>query len=268
MALSAGCPICNEPLASSSQQLRSDDEPTVLVTSCSKHGQVGSFCFKGGELVYTGPTITSNVMTVDFISMYPSIMASCGVSPETIDYVTPSYSQTYRFDHITTIGKYSIHNTACIVILIVCGTISGKVNTPDTHHIIGEFCTVFEAKKYSADSISASCKYLVRALISEEYESNLKLFTLHKEGKGPPLKKNSKILNRVIKQPVKCMILQCHCFQMQCTRKDSDSSSTCFNKCLDENGERCVWLDGKGCFCNICNCNCNKRYKKQDAQLI
>ena len=74
--------------------------------------------------------------------------------------------------------------------------------------------------------------------------------------------------NSVIKQPVKCMILQCHCFQMQCTRKDSDSSSTCFNKCLDENGERCVWLDGKGCFCNICNCNCNKRYKKQDAVRI
>ena len=42
MAQPARCPICNEPLASSSQQLRSDDEPTVLVTSCSKHGQVGS----------------------------------------------------------------------------------------------------------------------------------------------------------------------------------------------------------------------------------
>ena len=55
---------------------------------------------------------------------------------------------------------------------------------------------------------------------------------------------------------------------MQCTRKDSDSSSTCFNKCLDKKGERCVWLDGKGYSCNIFNCNCNKRYKKQDAVRI
>ena len=36
------CPICSEALVSTSQQLGSDDEPTVLVRSCSKHGQVGS----------------------------------------------------------------------------------------------------------------------------------------------------------------------------------------------------------------------------------
>ena len=114
-------------------------------------------CFNGGELVYTGPTITSNVMTVDFISMYPSIMVSCGVSPEIIDYVTPSYFQTCRFDDITTIGKYTVHNNAWIVILIICGTISRKVNTPNTHHILGELRNVLDVKKYSAGSISASC---------------------------------------------------------------------------------------------------------------
>ena len=37
------------------------------------------------------------------------------------------------------------------------GTISGKVNTPDAHHIIGELCNVLDVKKHSADSISASC---------------------------------------------------------------------------------------------------------------
>ena len=105
-------------------------------------------------------------------------------------------------------------------------------------------------------------------IILRDYESNLKFFTLHKEGKGPPLKKHGKIVNRLIKQPGKCMLLQCHCFQMQCTRKDSDSGSTCFNKCLDKNGKRSAWLDGKGCSCIICNCNCNKKYKKQDAVKI
>ena len=64
------------------------------------------------------------------------------------------------------------------------------------------------------------------------------------------------------------MLLQCYCFQIQCTRKDSDSGSTCFNNFLDKNGKQCAWLDGKGCSCIICNYNCNKIYKKQDDVKI
>ena len=135
------------------QTTRRSTNSVIDITRCDWRPE----CFNGGELVYTGPTITSNVMTADFISIYLSIMASCGVSPEIIDYVTPSYFQTCRFDDITTIGKYTVHNNAWIVILIICGTISRKVNTPNAHHILGELCNVLDVKKYSADSISASC---------------------------------------------------------------------------------------------------------------
>mmetsp|Transcript_2713 Transcript_2713/g.7222 ORF Transcript_2713/g.7222 Transcript_2713/m.7222 type:complete len:926 (+) Transcript_2713:17548-20325(+) len=53
--------------------------------------------FKGGEVLYTGPCVASNLMIVDFISMYPSIMSSCSISPECVDYVLPSIDQTPRF---------------------------------------------------------------------------------------------------------------------------------------------------------------------------
>ena len=101
-----------------------------------------------------------------------------------------------------------------------------------------------------------------------EYEEKLRVLNLYKEGKGPPLKKNNKIINRIIKPPGKSLLLQCHCFQMHCTRKDSDSGSTCFNKCMNNNGNRYPWIDGNGCTCTICQCKCNKRYKKQDTVRI
>ena len=64
------------------------------------------------------------------------------------------------------------------------------------------------------------------------------------------------------------MLLQCHYFQTQCTCINSDPASNCYNECLDENGKRCVWLDGKDCSYFVCNCNYNKRYRKQDTVRI
>ena len=43
--------------------------------------------FKVGELLYYGPQVMDSVMAIDFVSMYPSIMYSCGISPESIDYI-------------------------------------------------------------------------------------------------------------------------------------------------------------------------------------
>ena len=41
--------------------------------------------FKGRELLYYGPQVRDNVMSLDFVSIYPSIIYSCGISPESID---------------------------------------------------------------------------------------------------------------------------------------------------------------------------------------
>ena len=41
--------------------------------------------FKVGELLYYGPQVRDNVTTIYFVSRYPSIIYSCGISPESID---------------------------------------------------------------------------------------------------------------------------------------------------------------------------------------
>ena len=79
-----------------------------------------------------------------------------------------------------------------------------------------------------------------------EYKKNLCVLNLYKEGKGPSLKK---IINRIVKPPGKFLLLQCYCFQMHCTRKDSDSGSTCFKKCVNDNEKTYLYIDGNDCTC-------------------
>ena len=37
---------------------------------------------------------------------------------------------------------------------------------------------------------------------------------------------------------------------------------------MNNNGNIYPWIDGNGCTCTICQCKCNKRYKKQDTVRI
>ena len=57
--------------------------------------------FRGGEILFSTPLIASNVQIVDFNAMYPSIIASVGVSPESIDIECSMFGLQPRFTHIT-----------------------------------------------------------------------------------------------------------------------------------------------------------------------
>ena len=43
--------------------------------------------FKGGLVLLTGPLCCRNVAVCDFVSMHPSIIASCNIYPECVDYM-------------------------------------------------------------------------------------------------------------------------------------------------------------------------------------
>lgn len=101
--------------------------------------------FRGGELIYCGPVVASNVMVVDFVSMYPTIMASCGISPESIDYVTPSYSQSARFTSLGIAVMVSMIIPDLMITVIVYG-VMGTVSTSMRHRlIIAEKCAIFSS---------------------------------------------------------------------------------------------------------------------------
>jgi DNA polymerase elongation subunit (family B) len=55
------------------------------------------YTFCGGEVLFTSTMCASNVLICDFVSMYPSIMWSGGISPESVDYIDHSTLGTVRF---------------------------------------------------------------------------------------------------------------------------------------------------------------------------
>jgi len=57
--------------------------------------------FKGGEILFSHPLIANNVIVVDFTAMYPSIIASAGISPKSIDIELSMYHRACRFDTVT-----------------------------------------------------------------------------------------------------------------------------------------------------------------------
>ena len=81
------------------------------------------------------------------------------------------------------------------------------------------------------------------------------------------------------------IILQCHCYQMNCVKEGTDVGSTCGSGCkinTNENdnsdttggggGGRYEWeFDNCGqkfCTCPICTCKCRKAYKMEDIDSI
>ena len=79
----------------------------------------------------------------------------------------------------------------------------------------------------------------------------------YKNGSGPcPKTTSGKDFKRCPPVPImETMLLQCHCHQMSCSRRDSDRGSTCIIGCLNNDGTRYDWSDGY-CTCKICVCKC------------
>ena len=58
-------------------------------------------------------------MTIDFVSMYPSIMYSCGISPESTDYIYLFNFLQQRFHSISYLEIYSVCSGVCMISLCV-----------------------------------------------------------------------------------------------------------------------------------------------------
>lgn len=127
--------------------------------------------FRGGELIYTGPCVASNIMSVDFVSMYPTIMSSCGISPESIDYVSPSDVSSRQFRQIGVRAIWEMSRTDCLISCVIYGIVDGQRNVPESALIIGEFTIISEldrSESLSNDSITRTCRRRAYGMMSRD----------------------------------------------------------------------------------------------------
>lgn len=100
--------------------------------------------FKGGEILYSQPLIAHNVLVVDFTSMYPSIICSAGISPESIDFECSMYHRRCRFDSIEVHISLMKHSAGSFLGACVIGTDAPYKDGQDPRMecIIGEWYNV------------------------------------------------------------------------------------------------------------------------------
>lgn len=74
----------------------------------------------GAYVMFRKPCVTSNVPSIDFISMYPSIIVSAGISPESIDVVDGSNSLNLgRFDKIECYVTYHCSDVGTLSLILI-----------------------------------------------------------------------------------------------------------------------------------------------------
>jgi hypothetical protein len=98
--------------------------------------------------------------------MYPSIMASCAISPECIDYVTSdNHGYATRFSYVGFCSMYSKRSLDGIILsCIVYGGIDIRVpNAPESSIMIGESIGVDAYHDMSYESILAILTEKVRS---------------------------------------------------------------------------------------------------------
>ena len=102
-----------------------------------------------------------------------------------------------------------------------------------------------------------------------KHRSLVEEWVKYKDGKGPCPKTNTgKEFTRIPPPPkTESLILQCHCHQMTCARKNSNVGSTCAILCTQVDGNRYGWGD-VACECIVCKCECKKAYKMEDIARI
>ena len=88
--------------------------------------------------MYYGNQVRDNVMAIDFVSMYPSIMHSCGISPESIDYIDLVNVLHQRFHSTSYLTIYSVCAGVCVISLCVYGsnTFASNMDRKSFRHII------------------------------------------------------------------------------------------------------------------------------------
>ena len=98
--------------------------------------------FKGRELLYYGPQVRDNVMALYFVIIYPSIMYSCGISPDSIYYIDLVNVLHQRYHSISYLAIYSVCAGVCMISLCVYGSdkcASNMDRTSFSHIITSEW---------------------------------------------------------------------------------------------------------------------------------
>ena len=97
----------------------------------------------------------------------------------------------------------------------------------------------------------------------------------HPKDPFDPSKTMTRKPREVAKKNLKQLLAMCKCSISSCVMRNSDTGSTCFNKCRYVDAQVCVPADavqvdarypwnGNGCTCPICKCQCNKMYAVDD----
>ena len=77
-------------------------------------------------------------MAIDFVSMYSSIMYSCGKPPESIDYIDLVNVLQQRFHSISYLAIYNVCSGVCIISLCIYGSkkCASNIDRTSFSHII------------------------------------------------------------------------------------------------------------------------------------
>ena len=90
--------------------------------------------------MFREPLIAKFVMIVDFVSMYPSIIASCGISPESIDSRDLNTFNGHRFSTLTIYVHVHKISPANYVLISIIGSDNDCNTDPSLQCIVAEKC--------------------------------------------------------------------------------------------------------------------------------
>eukprot|EP00978_Attheya_sp_CCMP212_P041928 scaffold247168_cov61-Attheya_sp.AAC.1 len=141
--------------------------------------------FEGGEVLFRKPLIAKFIMIVDFVSMYPSIIASSGISPESVDSRDLNTSSKHRFTTVTIYAHVHVINPASYVLISMMGSDDECNTDPTLQCIIAEKCCpkaeAHDAQYYidllyhkvcNEDPLINKCKTKVVNMTTEEMQLN------------------------------------------------------------------------------------------------
>ena len=131
--------------------------------------------FKGGEVVYTSTCVVSNVMVVDFTSMYPSIMGSCGISPECLDYISPRMNGTdsCRYDSLGVGTIYIVRVDKTYICVVVYVTNALGVKALESATIICELCDIETSHIKDSNTVTAVVDRLIDRVMDTDVHTRI-----------------------------------------------------------------------------------------------
>lgn len=129
-------------------------------------------------MLFTGTNVRMNIATVDFATMYPTLIMDGGIPPECIDFIDCESHDKPMFDHTHILSTYMYHlslNSVCIR-SVVLGVHKSKGD--DVHRIalIAEYSAVVECDQ--GDMNITAPKSTPRQLLEQTHEGDLTLWCL------------------------------------------------------------------------------------------